>query len=169
MEEKKKEKESFIVKLVKIDADYDLVRVKKWPPFLRWICLLPAGFLTALVVFIAIGWIVNFLGRNITNPWLLAPLDALYTWFIFFCIIQIMMGMAPVKNKWRFYKVMVGFVLLLFVGLVYLALAYSLSGGFDMTYAIYSIALRFIAVDLACVNVFLDIRSKMKAKETEIR
>lgn len=85
-----------------IDHDYDFIFLKNWPPIVRWLLVIPAGFLSLLLTQFALGFVVNMIQKSFDSYYVSLIIDGIFM-IIKFMIFEItIVGVAPVKRSKKF-------------------------------------------------------------------
>lgn len=98
MDTKKKKKSK-----LEIDDSYELRLVSKLHPALRWVLMLPIGFLAILLVQLAYGLVFNKLLSNFdTNGGVAIVINSLFMAMKYCMFVVAMVGVAPVVREKKF-------------------------------------------------------------------
>lgn len=98
METKKKKKSK-----LEIDDSYELQLVSKLHPTLRWVLMLPIGFLAILLVQLAYGLVFNKLLSNFdSNGGVSIVINSLFMAMKYCMFVVAMVGVAPVVREKKF-------------------------------------------------------------------
>ena len=168
MESKKeKKKESAL----NINDDFDFNFAKKIPGVLRWILVVPAGFVGLLMVQLAYGFIVNMLLKNVSDTSVITTIvNAIFGLAKFYIFTITMVAMAPVKTKNKF-KAGVGLSvvpLAIACGVTYLFLLGGSETAAEYSYLTTNIAIQVAVVILATIGALIYIKKDTNKEKAAI-
>lgn len=149
METKKKKKSK-----LEIDDSYELQLVSKLHPTLRWVLMLPIGFLAILLVQLAYGLVFNKLLSNFdTNGGVAIVINSLFMAMKYCMFVVAMVGVAPVVREKKFQASIVCAIIAVIVCLGSTAfLAYNM-GVDNLTMLIATGGSAFLGIIWAMLNV----------------
>ena len=149
METKKKKKSK-----LEIDDSYELQLVSKLHPTLRWILMLPIGFLAILIVQLAYGLVFNKLLSNFdTNGGVAIIINSLFMAMKYCMFVVAMVGVAPVVREKKFQASIVSAIIAAIVCLGSTWFLFSARGVDNLTMLIATGGSAFLGIVWAVWNV----------------
>ena len=149
MDTKKKKKSK-----MEIDDSYELQLVSKLHPTLRWVLMLPIGFLAILIVQLAYGLVFNKLLSNFdTNGGVAIIINSLFMAMKYCMFVVAMVGVAPVVREKKFQASIVSTIIAAIVCLGSTWFLFSARGVDNLTMLIATGGSAFLGIVWAVWNV----------------
>ena len=163
METKKKKKSK-----LEIDDSYELQLVSKLHPALRWVLMLPIGFLAILLVQLAYGLVFNKLLSNIdTNGGVAIVINSLFMAMKYCMFVVAMVGVAPVVREKKFQASIVCAIIAVIVCLGSTAVLAHNMGVDNLTMLIATGGSAFLGIIWAMLNVRSVISKPLPAEQED--
>lgn len=161
-EEKKKES------ALNINDDFDFNFAKKIPDVIRWLLVIPAGFVGLLMVQLAYGFVVGMLLKNIPETSMIATIvNAIFGFVKFYIFTIAMVAMAPVETKNKL-KAGVGLAIVPFAVAAGATYVLILGASVEYVYSITDVAIQILIVVLATIVALAYIRKDTNKEKVTV-